>query len=78
MSAVELVGAIRDALDLPIPATNEGWDQMRRIAADRAAFLTGALAPLSRDECTISATVAAVRAVHKHYPAAYETEEAGQ
>lgn len=75
----ELAAAIRDALDLPIPATSEGWQDRMRIVSDRAAYLTGALRALAAGDVEgAAATVASVRDVNKYFPIAYETTEAGR
>lgn len=67
-----LAAAIRDALDLPIPATSEGWQKRARILSERSSYLIGALRDLAAGGYVgTAATIASVGNVHRYYPVTY-------
>lgn len=79
-----LAAAIRDALDLPIPADFEGWQKRALILSERSSYLIGALRDLAAggDCAGTAATLASVGNVHRYYPVTYppldEQDGAGQ
>ena len=66
----ELAAALRDALDVPIPARHVGWDVQRDLFSARTAFLRGVLGDLA-ERGDIGAATGSVRKVVQQYPVTY-------
>jgi hypothetical protein len=67
-----LIAAIRDALNIPLPASHMDWDAYRDLLSSRTAYMVGVLAASAAGAPLVGSEIRTLREIGQTYPVRYE------